>query len=58
MYTPTVNATVEYKNVRGLCFRYFIKPTRQEFQLKTNLEMVEILKTLNGLNAVQDNAAA
>ena len=34
-------------------FRYFINLTGQEFPLKTNGEIVEILRALNGSNIVQ-----
>ena len=37
--------------------RYFINLTGQEFPLKTNGELVEILKTLNGSNVVMGNSA-
>ena len=36
-----------------LLFRYFINLTGQEFPLKTNGEIVEILKILNGANNME-----
>ena len=35
--------------------RYFINLTGQEYPLKTNGELVEILKTLNGSNIIHGN---
>ena len=59
MFCTTFNSVLEPELVcmrellRFTKWRYFINLTGQEFPLKTNLELVRIMKALNGSNDME-----
>ena len=58
IYSTITHVYAEMKCMRALLksrvrWKYYINLTGQEFMLKTNLEMIEILELLNGTNEVE-----